>query len=218
MLLQDKVAAIYGAGGPLGTAIARAFAAEGARIYLAGSSVRVLGRLANEIGAAGAGSIDAANSAVMDAFAQAIVADAGRIDIAVNAIGTPRESAAGVDRSDVHKRTDAVVAQTVARHMTRQGFGVFLTFSPDDTAAGERELGKHGIRVLQIRPHAIAEAAEGLRDGTRIQQLLADVAHYAAFAASDRAVPAQVTPVAPGARAEPAGAYESPSGSPDGAS
>ena len=36
MLLQDKVAVIYGAGGAIGGAVARAFAAEGARVYLTG--------------------------------------------------------------------------------------------------------------------------------------------------------------------------------------
>jgi 3-oxoacyl-[acyl-carrier protein] reductase len=34
MLLQDKVAVIYGAGGAVGGAVARAFGAEGARVFL----------------------------------------------------------------------------------------------------------------------------------------------------------------------------------------
>jgi NAD(P)-dependent dehydrogenase (short-subunit alcohol dehydrogenase family) len=41
MLLQDKVAIIYGAGGAIGSAVARAFGAEGARVFLSG---RTLGR------------------------------------------------------------------------------------------------------------------------------------------------------------------------------
>jgi len=36
MLLENKVAIIYGAGGPIGGAVARAFAREGARVFLAG--------------------------------------------------------------------------------------------------------------------------------------------------------------------------------------
>ena len=36
MLLQDKVAVVYGAGGEIGGAVARAFAAEGAAVFATG--------------------------------------------------------------------------------------------------------------------------------------------------------------------------------------
>ena len=36
MLLENKVAVIYGAGGAIGGAVARTFAREGARVFLAG--------------------------------------------------------------------------------------------------------------------------------------------------------------------------------------
>jgi 3-oxoacyl-[acyl-carrier protein] reductase len=36
MLLEQKTAVIYGAGGAIGGAVARAFAREGARVFLAG--------------------------------------------------------------------------------------------------------------------------------------------------------------------------------------
>ncbi len=39
MLLENKVAVIYGAGGPIGGAVARAFAREGARVFLAGRTL-----------------------------------------------------------------------------------------------------------------------------------------------------------------------------------
>lgn len=35
-MLDDKAAVIYGAGGSTGGAVARAFASEGARVFLAG--------------------------------------------------------------------------------------------------------------------------------------------------------------------------------------
>lgn len=44
MLLENKVAVIYGAGGPIGGAVARAFAREGARVFLAG---RIQAKLEN---------------------------------------------------------------------------------------------------------------------------------------------------------------------------
>ena len=36
MLLKDNVAVIYGAGGAVGSAVARAFASEGATLFLTG--------------------------------------------------------------------------------------------------------------------------------------------------------------------------------------
>ena len=36
MMLKDKVAVIYGAGGAIGSAVARAFASEGANLFLTG--------------------------------------------------------------------------------------------------------------------------------------------------------------------------------------
>ena len=39
MLLENKTAVIYGAGGAIGGAVARAFAREGARIFLTGPNM-----------------------------------------------------------------------------------------------------------------------------------------------------------------------------------
>jgi NADP-dependent 3-hydroxy acid dehydrogenase YdfG len=39
MLLEDKNAVIYGAGGAIGSAVGRAFAREGATVFLAGRTL-----------------------------------------------------------------------------------------------------------------------------------------------------------------------------------
>ena len=49
MLLKNKVAVIYGAGGPTGGAVARTFAREGARVFLAGRTQAKLDQVAGEI-------------------------------------------------------------------------------------------------------------------------------------------------------------------------
>jgi 3-oxoacyl-[acyl-carrier protein] reductase len=54
MLLKDKNAVIYGAGGAIGSAVARAFAREGANVFLTGHTMAPLELLAKEIAAAGA--------------------------------------------------------------------------------------------------------------------------------------------------------------------
>lgn len=53
MLLQDENAVIYGGGGAIGGAVARAFAREGAAVFLAGRTRAKLDRVAREIAAAG---------------------------------------------------------------------------------------------------------------------------------------------------------------------
>src|SRR5512145_2881083 len=53
MLLENKVAVIYGAGGSIGGAVARTFAREGATVFLAGRTLAKLEAVAREIAAAG---------------------------------------------------------------------------------------------------------------------------------------------------------------------
>jgi 3-oxoacyl-[acyl-carrier protein] reductase len=53
MLLEDKRAVIYGGGGAVGGAVARAFAREGAHVFLAGRTFAPLEEVAEEIRSAG---------------------------------------------------------------------------------------------------------------------------------------------------------------------
>jgi NAD(P)-dependent dehydrogenase (short-subunit alcohol dehydrogenase family) len=53
MLLENKVAVIYGAGGAIGGAVARAFAYHGARVYLARRTKAELDKVANQINSDG---------------------------------------------------------------------------------------------------------------------------------------------------------------------
>ena len=53
MLLEHKNAVIYGGAGSVGGAVARAFAREGARVFLAGRTLATLDEVAEEIVASG---------------------------------------------------------------------------------------------------------------------------------------------------------------------
>jgi 3-oxoacyl-[acyl-carrier protein] reductase len=53
MLLEDRNAVIYGGGGKVGGAVARAFAREGSRVFLAGRTLESLEEVAQEIRSAG---------------------------------------------------------------------------------------------------------------------------------------------------------------------
>jgi NAD(P)-dependent dehydrogenase (short-subunit alcohol dehydrogenase family) len=82
MLLESKNAIIYGGGGAIGSAVARAFAAEGARVYLAGRTLEKLEKAAEVIrGDGGQGhtaQLDALDEKAVDAHADAVARDAGR--------------------------------------------------------------------------------------------------------------------------------------------
>jgi NADP-dependent 3-hydroxy acid dehydrogenase YdfG len=53
MMLKDEVAVIYGAGGAIGSAVARAFAHEGAKLFLTGRYLAPVEVVAKEVVSAG---------------------------------------------------------------------------------------------------------------------------------------------------------------------
>jgi 3-oxoacyl-[acyl-carrier protein] reductase len=65
ILLEDKNAVIYGGGGNVGGAVARAFAREGARVFLVGRIITTLDEVAEDIASAGG----VAETAQVDALA-----------------------------------------------------------------------------------------------------------------------------------------------------
>src|ERR1700761_1504226 len=98
MLLKDKVAVVYGAGS-IGGAVARAFGAEGARVFIGDRTGAKAGALAGEIEAAGGAGrgleVDALDEDSVRGFVEAVVGEAGRLDISFDLIsvgdvqGTP---------------------------------------------------------------------------------------------------------------------------------
>jgi shikimate 5-dehydrogenase len=75
MLLEAKTAIIYGGGGAIGSAVARAFAREGARVFLAGRTMNTLDDVARTIrgtgGMAEVARVDAVDPATVAAHAAA---------------------------------------------------------------------------------------------------------------------------------------------------
>lgn len=142
MLLEGKTAVIYGGGGAIGGAAARAFAREGARVFLAGRSRDKLDRVAREIVTAGGraetAEVDALDERAVDEHADGVAASAGGIDVALNAVGIPHVQGpplAELSFEDyahpitAYTRTNFLTAKAVARHMVTQGSGVVLTLS-----------------------------------------------------------------------------------------
>ena len=99
MLLRNRNALVYGAGGKIGAAVARAFAREGANVFLAGRTLARLEAVAAEITAAGGAvetaEIDALDEQAVEGHASDVAGRAGSIDVSFNALslgdvqGTP---------------------------------------------------------------------------------------------------------------------------------
>jgi 3-oxoacyl-[acyl-carrier protein] reductase len=163
VLLEDRNAVIYGGGGSIGGAVARAFAREGARVFLAGRTLPRLERVAEELRSAGGvaetARVDALDENAVDAHADAVAAAAGGIDISFNLIshgdvqGTPL---AEMELDDFTRpvftavRTTFLTSRAAARHMIRQGTGVILAFGGEGDPMRGYYLGG-----LQVAFHAI---------------------------------------------------------------
>jgi 3-oxoacyl-[acyl-carrier protein] reductase len=89
MLLQNKVAVVYGAAGAVGGTAARTFAREGAHVFVVGRTRETIEQVADDIrtsgGVAEAAVVDALDPDEVEAHLDALVASAGRVDISMNA-------------------------------------------------------------------------------------------------------------------------------------
>ena len=158
MLLEHKNAIIYGGGGRIGGAVARAFAREGATVHLAGRTLDRLEQVAEQIRAAGGtaetATLDALDQTAVEAHADAVAARHGSIDISFNLIshgdvqGIPLVEMRLDDFTQpvvTALRTTFLTATAAARHMLRQGSGVVLIFGGDGDPLPDYHLG--GLQV-----------------------------------------------------------------------
>jgi NAD(P)-dependent dehydrogenase (short-subunit alcohol dehydrogenase family) len=156
MLLDSRNAVIYGAGGSIGGAVAREFAREGARVFLAGRTREKLERVARDIGADGGSAevavVDALDERAVDEHARDVVSQAGSIDVSFNLItrgdvqGIPLVDMATDDllRAVVNGlRTNFMTARAAAHHMVEKGSGVILALD-SGSANGSPMMGSTG--------------------------------------------------------------------------
>lgn len=142
MNLANKNAIIYGAGGSLGGAVAKALAGAGARVFLTGRNLTPLQNLANEILASGgkaeAGIVDAMDKKAIDDHLEKMLRSAGTVDISFNAVGVDvTQNIPLVDiAADDFVRTIALTMQTrfltaiaAGKVMMKQGSGVILSLT-----------------------------------------------------------------------------------------
>jgi 3-oxoacyl-[acyl-carrier protein] reductase len=161
VLLEGKNAVVYGGAGSIGGAVARAFAREGANVFLAGRTRATLDKVAESIRAAGGtahtAELDALDEEAVDGHADAVAAEAGGIDISFNLIthpythGIPLAEMAVDDFTapvETAARTTFLTARAAARHMIPRRSGVILFFGgPGDRGGPLRDYFLGGTQV-----------------------------------------------------------------------
>ncbi|HEX6325559.1 MAG TPA: SDR family oxidoreductase [Jiangellaceae bacterium] len=154
-MLTNKVAVIYGAGGAIGGAVARAFAAEGAILFLTGRHLAPVEAVARDVAAAGAAAVDALDEQAVDTHLQSVIRKAGRVDISFNAVGISNSEILGVPLADLgvelfnlpiltYAGSYFLTARHAARHMVPNRSGVIMTVTALHSRTGIALVGGYG--------------------------------------------------------------------------
>ncbi|MFG2030034.1 SDR family NAD(P)-dependent oxidoreductase [Streptomyces sp. NPDC048825] len=159
MMLKDKVAVIYGAGGAIGSAVARAFAREGAEVFLTGRLQAPVEVVAKDIvsagGSAEAAEVDALDEQAVDRHLQSVIDQTGRVDISFNAVGIPNAQIVGVPLAELdagqfslpitaYVTSYFLTARLAARHMIPNRSGVIMTVTALHSRTGLPLVGGYG--------------------------------------------------------------------------
>ena len=182
MRLKNKVAVVYGAGGAIGGAVARAFGSEGARLFLAGRSLAPVEIVAKEVVSAGgtaeAAEVDALDEQAVDEHLEAVVDRAGRLDVSFNAIGIPNpKTRASLVEIDVEQfllpittytRSYFLTARLAARRMVATGSGVIMTVTATPSRTGVPFVGGGGPSMAAVEALTRGLSAELAPKGVRV--------------------------------------------------
>ena len=149
--LKNRIAVIYGAGGGIGGAVARAFAREGARLFLTGHRLAPVEAVVKDIVSAGgvaeAAEVDALDEQAIDKHLQSVVAKAGRLDISFNAVGNSPAKYLGPSLVDMdleqfsmpitsYTTSYFLTARLAARRMLQNKSGIIMTVSAPPARIG----------------------------------------------------------------------------------
>src|SRR5712692_1119826 len=192
ILLKNKVAVIYGAGGAIGGAVARAFAREGAKLFLTGRLRAPVEAVAKDIvyagGSAEAAEVDALDEQAVDKHLQSVIDKAGRVDISFNAVSIPEAKILGVPLVELdaeqfslpitaYTTSYFLTARLAARRMVPNKSGVIMTVTALHSRTGLPLAGGYGpamaAKEALTRDLSAELAPHGIRVvGLRPQALL----------------------------------------------
>jgi 3-oxoacyl-[acyl-carrier protein] reductase len=173
MLLKNKNAVIYGAGGSLGSAVAKAFAREGATVFLAGRTISTLEAVRQSIlnngGSAEAAVVDAMDEKAVAEFLDAVLRKAGSIDISFNAIAVNAVQNIPLYEMSlkdfmlpitISMQSQWVTATAAARQMLKQESGVILSLTATPGGMAYPQTGGFGVACNAIEAFSRNLAAE----------------------------------------------------------
>jgi len=173
MLVEGKVAVIFGGTGAVGRAVAHALAREGARVYLGARNQDRLDRVASEIRAAGGVadtfSVDVCDGPATSERMASLAQQAGPIDVAINATGFMHDQGKGIAElslAEFMQGFDPVLAaqfnisRAVAPHMGGERPGAIISVvAPAATMATPGHLG-HIVGCAGVEAFVKALASE----------------------------------------------------------
>lgn len=183
MMLKDKVAVIYGAGGAVGGAVAQAFAREGAKLFLTGRHRAAVEAVAKELastgGAVETAEVDALDEQALDKHLQSVIDRAGRIDISFNAVGIPNTTLQGVPLVDLDATQFSLPISTyansyfftsrlAARRMVAKRAGVIMTVTSIPSRTGIPLMGGVGPAMAAVEALTRDLSAELAPHGVRV--------------------------------------------------
>jgi 3-oxoacyl-[acyl-carrier protein] reductase len=181
MLLSRTNAIVYGAGGSLGGAVAKALAREGATLFLSGRRLDPVQRLADAItsegGKAEAREVDALDSRAVDDYVKDVARRAGTLDVSFNAIGLKDRQGVPLAEMSVEDfvrpvriamESQFITSTAAARVMRSQRSGVILTLTATPGGIGYANVGGFGPACSAIESFSRDLAAELGPFGVRV--------------------------------------------------
>lgn len=181
MLLQGKTAIVYGGSGAVGGAVAKAFAREGARVFLAARDADKLESVAAEVRASGGKAevapVDATDQAAVEAHLAAIAAKAGPVKVMFNGSGwvdtqgellTEMQFDRFFDIVEVALRNWFYTGTAVARHMAGNGGGAIVGITANAAREAYSHVGGFGIACAAVEHYLRQLAVENGPFGVRV--------------------------------------------------
>jgi 3-oxoacyl-[acyl-carrier protein] reductase len=184
VLLENKNAIVYGAAGAIGGAVARAYAREGAKVFMAGRTLATLDEVAADIrargGAAETAQVDAMDKAAVDAHVDHVATTAGSIDVSFNAVAVDVVQNIPLTEISLEDflapvtgicRTNFLTATAAARHMNLQGSGVIVMLTASSAKESRHQMGGFSLANASVEALARSLAGEVGRQGVRVAGL-----------------------------------------------
>ena len=181
MLLTNKNAVIYGAGGQVGSAVARVFAQAGAKVFLAGQTIQKLERVAAEIRSAGGYAefekVNALDREAVESHMRSILENHNKIDISFNLIGLEDEQGFPLVDSHadqfllpVHRalKSQFLTATSAVRAMALNGGGVILMLSANAAKKPYENTVGFGVACAAIEALCRQLGVESGKHGVRV--------------------------------------------------